>query len=203
MGVCYVIGAGECESIGIEKKEDDFVIAADGGLKYLQSANIVPDLIIGDFDSFGAIPDYDNVIKLNPVKDITDTDAAIKIGIEKGFEEFEIYGATGGRIDHTLANIQLIVSLSQRGNKASLVNGKTVITAVTDGKICFDSLQKGYISVFAHTDICENVCIKGLKYSVENAVFKNDFALGVSNEFVGEESSVSVGKGTLVIVVNA
>ena len=54
MGVCYVVGAGECESIGIEKKDDDFVIAADGGLKYLQSANIVPDVIIGDFDSFGA-----------------------------------------------------------------------------------------------------------------------------------------------------
>ncbi len=203
MGVCYVVGAGECESIGFEKKKDDLVIAADGGLKYLQSANIDPDVIIGDFDSLGVIPDYDNVIKLNPVKDITDMDAAIKIGIEKGFEEFEIYGATGGRIDHTLANIQLIASLSQRGINVSLINGKTVITAVTDGKICFDSLQKGYVSVFAHTDICENVCIKGLKYSVENEVLKNDFALGVSNEFVGEESCISVEKGTLVIVVNA
>ncbi len=203
MGICYIVGAGECESIGFEKKKDDFVIAADGGYRYLQSANITPDIIIGDFDSLGETPCEDNVIKLNPVKDITDMNAAVDIGIEKGFDEFIIYGATGGRLDHSLANIQLVASLSKRGIKAFLKNGETVITAVTDGKICFDLFQKGYISVFAHTDICENVCIKGLKYSLEKTELKNDFALGVSNEFIGSESSVSVGKGTLIIVLNA
>ncbi len=203
MRICYIVGAGECDGICINKKKDDIVIAADGGYRYLQSANITPDIIIGDFDSLDETPYEDNVIKLNPIKDITDMNAAADIGLEKGFDEFVIYGATGGRIDHTLANIQLVASLSRRGIKASLVNGKTVITAVTNGKICFDSSYKGYISVFAHSDICENVSIKGLKYSLENAVLKNDFALGVSNEFVGEESFISVENGTLIIVINA
>lgn len=202
MGICYIVGAGECEGIGFEKKKDDIVIAADGGYKYLLSANINPDIIIGDFDSLGETPRNDNVIKLNPVKDITDMNAAVDIGIKKGFDEFVIYGATGGRIDHSLANIQLLASLSKRGIKASLKNGKIIITAVSNGEIRFDSFHKGYISAFAHSDICENVCIKGLKYSLENAVLKNDFALGVSNEFVGAESSISVEKGTLIIVVN-
>lgn len=203
MGICYIVGAGDCESIGIEKKTNDIIIAADGGYKYLQSANIKPDIIVGDFDSLGETPCGDNVIKLNPVKDITDMNAAVDIGIEKGFDEFAIYGATGGRIDHSLANIQLLASLSKRGMKATIINGNTFITAVTDGKILFDSSKKGFISVFAHSDICGNVCIKGLKYSLENAELKNDFSLGVSNEFIGMESCVSVEKGTLIIVVNA
>lgn len=203
MGTCYIVGAGECEKVDIEKKCDDLIIAADGGLKYLRSANINPDIIIGDFDSLGEIPCDENVVKLNPVKDITDMNAAVDIGLEKGFDNFVLFGATGGRIDHTLANIQLIAYLSERGIGASVKNGKTLITAVTDGKISFDSSNEGYISVFAHTDICKNVCIDGLKYNVENFTLKNDFALGVSNEFVGSESTVSVEKGTLIIVVNA
>ncbi len=203
MGICYIVGAGDCESIDFEKETDDIVIAADGGYKHLLSANINPDIVIGDFDSLGEAPCSDNVIKLNPVKDITDMNAAVDIGVEKGFDKFIIYGATGGRIDHSLANIQLLSSLSKREIRAEIKNGKTFITAVTDGRICFDSTQNGYISVFAHSDVCENVCIKGLKYRLDNATLKNDFALGVSNEFVGEESIISVEKGTLVIVVNA
>lgn len=202
MGICYIVGAGECKKIDIEKKSEDLIIAADGGLKYLRSSNIIPDIVIGDFDSLGEIPPDGNVIKLNPVKDITDMNAAVEIGVEKGYCNFILYGATGGRIDHTLANIQLIASLSKRGFNVYIKNGETSVTAVTDGTICFDSSNKGYVSVFAHNDVCENVCIRGLRYNVEKATFKNDFSLGVSNEFVGEESSVSVEKGTLVIVIN-
>lgn len=203
MGTCYIVGAGECEKVDIKKTGEDLIIAADGGLRYLQSANINPDIIIGDFDSLGTTPCAENVIKLNPVKDITDMNAAVEIGLQKGFDDFVLFGATGGRIDHSLANIQLLASLSKRGIKASLKNGETLITAVTDGIICFDSSNKGYVSVFAHSDICDNVCIRGLKYNVENALLKNDFALGVSNEFVGTESVISVEKGTLIIAVNA
>lgn len=202
MGICYIVGAGDCESLSIKKKKGDLVIAADGGNKYLQSANINADIIIGDFDSLGEIPQGENVIKLNPVKDITDMNAAAQIGIEKGCGEFVIYGATGGRIDHSLANIQLIAYLSRIGKRASIRSGKTVITALTNGSMKFGSEYKGYISVFAHSDVCEGVCIKGLKYTIENARLKNDFSLGVSNEFVGTESEITVKKGTAIIIYN-
>ena len=203
MRICYIVGAGECDRIDFQKKKDDMIIAADGGYRYLLSANIKPDIVIGDFDSLGEIPTDDNVIRLNPVKDITDLNAAVEIGIEKGYEEFVIYGATGGRLDHSIANIQLLASLSKKGVKACIRNGKTFITAVANGSICFDSSFEGYISVFAHTDICENVCVNGLKYSLENATLTNDFALGVSNEFTGKDSLISVEKGVLIIAVNA
>ena len=72
MGICYIVGAGECAEINFKKEENDFVIAADGGYKYLLEAGIIPDAIIGDFDSLGFLPEGNNVLKLNPVKDITD-----------------------------------------------------------------------------------------------------------------------------------
>lgn len=200
MAVCYIVGAGDCTSIDFEKKNGDLVIAADGGYKYLLSANINPDIVIGDFDSLGEIPQGQNVITLNPVKDITDMNAAVDIGIERRYSEFVIYGALGGRVDHSLANIQLIAYLSQIGAEPKIIDGKTVIAAVTDGKISFDSSYKGYISVFSHSDICENVSISGLKYNLENATLKNSFPLGVSNEFIGKDSEIIIGRGTAIII---
>lgn len=200
MGICYVVGAGDCPMLDFNKKCDDFVIAADGGCVYLEQCGIVPDLIIGDFDSMESVPSGDNVIRLNPVKDITDMDAAVKAGLERGFSEFHLYGACGGRIDHTLANIQLVASLAQNNKKAFIYNGSQVITAVRNGSLCFDSSYKGYVSVFSHSDKCEGVCLKGLKYPLENAVLTNSFPLGVSNEFLGTESEIFIGQGTAIVI---
>lgn len=202
MGICYVIGAGDCPKLEIDKKSDDYVIAADAGYGYCKENNLIPDAVIGDFDSLGSVPEADNVIKLNPVKDITDMHAAIEIGIEKGFSEFVLYGATGGRLDHTLANLQLIASLSQKGYKAKIADGDRIITAITNGKISFDASYKGYVSAFSHTDKCEGVTIKGLKYCLDNETLTNSFALGVSNEFIGKESEIIIGNGTAIIIFN-
>ncbi|MBQ8015769.1 MAG: thiamine diphosphokinase [Clostridia bacterium] len=200
MGICYVVGAGDCAELNIKKKDGDLIIAADAGYKYLIKAGINPDVIIGDFDSLGVVPQENNVIRLNPVKDITDMSAAVNIGIEKGYTEFHIYGACGGRIDHTLANIQLVASLSQSGYKAFIHDGKTVITALCNDSIEFDSSYKGIVSVFSHSDECCGVCIRGLKYTLDNAVLKNAFPLGVSNEFMGVNSEIVIGQGTAIIV---
>ncbi|MBQ2848763.1 MAG: thiamine diphosphokinase [Clostridia bacterium] len=200
MGICYIVGAGDCKVIDFKENTDDLVIAADGGYKYLLYANKKADIVVGDFDSLGEIPQNENIIKLNPVKDITDMQAAVDIGIEKGYKEFVLYGALGGRFDHSLANLQLIASLSQNGKKALVRDGETVITAVTNGRIEFDASHKGYISVFAHSDICSGVNEKGLKYTLVNAELKNTFPLGVSNEFIGIKSEISVVNGTVMVV---
>lgn len=203
MGICYIVGAGECRSLDFEKNEGDLIIAADAGYKYLFEAGMIPDIIIGDFDSSGVIPDGENVIKLNPVKDITDMNAAVGVALEKGYSSFVFYGALGGRIDHSLANIQLVAKLSQDGMTAEIRDGSTTVTAVTNGRIHFDSSQKGYVSLFSHSDRCEGVCIRGLKYNLENAVLENSFALGVSNEFTDSDSEIVVEKGTAIIICTA
>lgn len=200
MGICYVVGAGDCPKLEIAKGECDCLIAADAGYRYCKENGLLPDIVIGDFDSLGVVPQGETVIKLNPVKDITDMHAAVDRGIEKGYRKFVLYGATGGRLDHTLANLQLIASLSQKGYKAEIVDEKSIITAVTDGKICFDSSYSGYISLFSHTEKCEGITIKGLKYNLDNSCITNSFPLGVSNEFIGGESEISIKKGTAIIV---
>lgn len=200
MGVCYIVGAGECEFLDFLPESDDWVIAADGGYTYLKKANITPDIIIGDFDSLGEIPDAENIIKLNPVKDITDMDAAVKLGIDRGYTEFHLYGACGGRIDHTIANIQLVASLAEKEFKAYIHSGSTVITAIHNKSLEFDSSYSGYISVFSHSDKCIGVYLRGLKYTLENAELSNNFPLGVSNEFIGTESEISVKTGTAIII---
>ncbi len=203
MGVCYIVGAGECSFLDIKKDSDDLIIAADGGYKYLLEAKTEPDIIIGDFDSLGDIPEGTNVIKLNPVKDITDMHAAVETGIEREYKEFHIFGACGGRLDHTLANIQLIASLAERKINAFIHDSETVITAVCNDKICFPKKFKGYVSVFSHSDKCTEVYIKGLKYTLDNATLTNVFPLGVSNEFIGCESEIIIGNGTAIIIYNS
>ncbi|MGN0542403.1 MAG: thiamine diphosphokinase [Acutalibacteraceae bacterium] len=200
MSVCYIVGAGECKKLDFIKSDGDIVIAADGGYKYLKQAGIKPDIVIGDFDSLGKEPEGEKIIRLKPEKDVTDTYAAVSEGIKCGYSRFNIYGALGGRIEHTLANIQLIASLSEKNMQASIFDGSTVITAITAGTLRFDSAYNGYISIFAHSDKCTGVCLRGLKYPLENAELSNMFPLGVSNEFLGIESEIVIGSGTAIIV---
>ncbi len=126
--------------------------------------------------------------------------AAVGEGVYEGFNEFEIFGATGGRLDHTLANIQLAASLAQKGIKHIIHGPGYCVAAINNSTVEFDDSYEGYISVFAHSDVCLGVCIEGLKYEVDDAKFTNSFSLGVSNEFIGKNSKISVGNGTLVIV---
>ncbi len=199
MKSCHIVGEGEWKELNIKKESDDLIIAADGGYLYLEKAGIKPDIAIGDFDSLDISPSCDKIIKLNPVKDITDMYAAVNAGIEEGFSCFHLYGATGGRIDHTIANIQLIASLAQQKMKAFIHDGNTVITAVCNDSLEFSSENKGYISVFSHSEKCTGVYLKGLKYPLENAELTNTFPLGVSNEFIGEKSKIIIGNGTAIV----
>lgn len=202
MKACYVIGAGECKSFDFEKIDEDIIIAADGGYSVLKKHGINPDYVVGDFDSLGYIPNEENVIRLKPEKDFTDMYSAVEKGIVLGYTNFVIFGATGGREDHTLANLQLIASLAERGINAVLVNGCRRITAIHNTSKCFSSDYKGYVSVFSHSDISTGVTLEGLKYPLNDVELKNTFALGVSNEFTGIESRISVKNGTLIIIYN-
>lgn len=186
----YYGGFTECGS---------FIIAADGGKDTLLKCGVKADILIGDYDS-SSEPDEPH-IKLPCVKDDTDTLAAIKAGLERGCDEFHIWGGTGGkRSDHTMANIQCIAMLSKKGKKAYLHGDGCTITALSDGqRMSFPKGSEGYISVFAFGDRCTGVTLKGLKYCLESAVLTNDMPLGCSNEFTDSGAEVSVGSGTLLI----
>jgi len=196
---CRIFGAGEYYGLLPTLPPDDFVIAADGGYSYLAAHGIQADIVIGDFDSLDLPPTGENVITLPKDKDDTDMLAAIKAGISRGFNTLYIYGGTGGRIDHTLANIQCVAYLAQLGYRGYLMGSDTAITAIHNGSIAFSATASGTISIFSHSNVAEGVSITGLKFSVSNVTLSNTFPIGVSNEFVGEESKIEVTSGTLII----
>ncbi len=200
MSVCYIISAGDCPNIEIDRKDGDIIIAADAGMNYCKRDNIVPDIIVGDFDSLGSVPDAENVISLPVEKDDTDTSFAVKYAMGKGYKKFVIFGGTGGRRqDHTFANIALLSFISKNGGIGFLVSGDTTITAITDAKLSFPASLEGDISVFSFDTVSDGVTETGLYYNFNNAIVENSVVTGVSNSFTGKESSVSVRKGTLII----
>ena len=200
MLVCYIVAAGDCEKISVNKNENDLIIAADGGLKYCERDGIKPDIIIGDFDSLGFVPENDNVLVLPVEKDDTDTSFAVKYAMNKGYDTFVIFGGTGGkRGDHTYANIALLAYVSKEGCSAFLDCGDYSITAITDSEISFPDYMKGDISVFSFDNVSEGVRETGLYYIFDNEDIENCNIRGVSNSFIGQKSTVSVRKGTLII----
>lgn len=199
-GICYIIGAGDCGCLSFNPVPGDYVIAADGGYAQLSQSGIKCDLVLGDFDSLGFVPEHPNVIKLSAIKDDTDMMVAVRAGFELGYKAFVIYGGLGGRLDHTLANIQLLSYIAERGGRGYLIGGSSVITAVNNDKICFGSENSGIISVFCLGSRARHVSISGFKYSLDDAELTCSNPMGVSNEFTGAPGSISVGDGTLLIM---
>ena len=200
MGICYVIGAGECEKIDINRTKEDYVICADAGYSAALKNGIEPDLTVGDFDSFGSIPQGKNVIVHPPEKDDTDSMLAVKIGLEKGYKTFILYGMLGGRLDHTFANRQLLSFLCEHGAKGLLVGSHYHVTAVKNDSISFKKENEGMISVFSLSNQSLGIDIKGLKYQVTNFSLSSSNPMAVSNEFMKTDSLVSVENGTLAVM---
>ena len=200
MNICYIFGALDTPITDFKTQESDLIIAADGGYSTLKKLNIKPDLVVGDFDSLGEAPENENVIKHPVKKDDTDTLLAVKIGLEKGYKSFVIFGAIGGRLDHTIATIQTATFVAENGGIAYIYDGKHTVTAIKNSTINFKDNAKGYISIFALSGVAKGVTINGLLYELNDAEITPYFPVGVSNEFIGKESKISVTDGILTII---
>ena len=197
---CYIVGAGENYGLNFTPEEDDYVIAADAGYKYLLEAGITPDMVVGDFDTLKYVPEHPNIVQLKPEKDITDTWEAVTKGFEKGYKEFHLYACMGGRVEHSIANFQLLSHIAEEGGRGYLYDDRSILTVIKDSEIEFKARDNGFISVFSLSDTSIGVDISGLKYEIKDAKLTNSFPLGVSNEFIGKPAKISVKNGTLLIV---
>lgn len=199
---CFIFAAGTF--FGLRERPDgaeDYVIAADGGYRCCRRENIVPDLLLGDFDSMEAPTDFQNIFRLPVEKDDTDTIAAVKAGLERGCEEFHIYGGTGGkRLDHTLANLQTLLFLRRRGARGYLYDDNFVWTVIEDESITIpQTVDWGLLSVFCLGDRAEGLSERGVQYPLENGGLTPEFPLGVSNHIIAPEAHIDVRKGALAV----
>ena len=183
----------------LEPLADAFVIAADGGLQHTKKLGVAPDVILGDFDSLGYVPAGANVFPVE--KDDTDAMLAVRHGLAVGCREFLLYGSLDGkRLDHTVANFQTLQFLADNGGFGYLIGEDYLVTVVKDGAVTFSAGAEGILSVFCMGADAEGVTIEGAQYGLTDGTLSAGFPLGVSNHFTGQETKVSVKKGSLLLL---
>ena len=201
---CIIIGSSPDTDIDVIRSyisNDDFIACADGGHIYAERLGIVPSLIVGDFDS-SSRPGYRNtkIIALPVKKDDTDTVSVINECIKMGFDEFLLFGMTGGRFDHTLANLSVLYSLSKKGKAAYMIDKSSTTRVISVGKTVIEG-KTGYgFGIFPFA--CEEayLSLSGFEDELDNGKLTADHPVGVSNTIIKDKAEISVFSGTAVIV---
>ena len=179
----------------------DYVIACDRGYLHARRMNIRPDLILGDFDS-APVPDTGIPVERHPAhKDDTDTMLAVKKALEAGCSEVIIACAFGGRLDHTLANIQAGACAAEHGAAARLCGAESEAWVFRNQTMCFPCRTGFSFSVFSISDT-SSVTITGAEYECANLLIRNTFPIGISNEWKADRITVT-GKNGIIMVMES
>ena len=203
-GRCLIISGGTEDIIPCYEPEADLIIACDRGYEYARRKGIRPDLAIGDFDS--CTVKIESAVKqlIYPKeKDDTDTMLAVRKAAEEGFSQVEICCALGGRLDHTVANLQALAFAAENGLEGSITGKDSQIYMIKGEKtICLLKKEGWSLSVFSFSDWCRHVRIKGTKYLLEDGTLTNRFPIGVSNQWEEEKAEISLKEGLLCIILS-
>jgi len=183
----------------------DYIICTDGGYDIAVSQHIRPDLILGDFDSIRSpLPEDIEIKRFEPEKDFTDLDLALKTAAELGASNVSVIGGIGGRLDHTVANLQLLSAYSKSFDKLAFYDGSTeCFTLDGDGRnhALIHEKYNSYISIFSLSEKCTGITFEGVKYPLREHTLTRDFPLGVSNEFKEKDAVLSLKDGTLLVII--
>lgn len=202
--VCALVGAGDFNARQFLQMQSDgvfdYVIAVDGGYASLQDAGVQLDMVLGDFDSLGYVPKGIRTSRFSAHKDKSDMELAFERARSQRFDTIYAFGVLGGRLDHTLANIQVGAKFSELGLTVFLVGDENVLVYVT-GPDAFEAeaRESGTVSVFALSDVCEGVFERGMEWDLDDVTLTNRTSQGLSNELKGEPVMIGVESGTMVI----
>ena len=178
----------------------DYVIAVDAGFAHLEAVGCAPDLALGDFDSLGYVPKCKKVARHPAHKDKSDLELALDRAMGRRFTDLVVYGALGGRLDHTVANLQLLARYAEAGANVTAI-GSDYAARYVVGPDVYDLpvLDAGTVSVFAMTPEARGVIERGMEYSIDDETLGNRTTRGLSNELIGQEAAVAVEEGTLLV----
>ena len=209
MNRCVIVAAGQILDYERAKsflQPGDFFIFCDDGLRHAESLGVTPSLIVGDFDSCDAslLSKWSNLcetVRLPREKDDTDTLFAVKLAVERGYSDFLLLGAMGGRFDHALGNVSILLYLDGLGKKAQMIDDYSIMQVVGKEPFYIEDTCS-YFSVLTVAGDVSGVNIKNAKYPLENAKLSADFQLGISNEVLpGKRAEVSVEQGRVLVVI--
>lgn len=186
---------------------NDYIICTDGGYDVAMRHKLVPNLLMGDFDSIGTeLPDDIETERFKPEKDFTDLELAIMKAVDLSATEVCIIGGIGGRLDHTVANIQMLSHYSECFDSLYMMDGRNRCFIINGGDnvtVSVPYVKDSYISLFSLSETCEGVSARNVKYVLDGYTMSRQIPLGVSNEFTDEKNAViSVKCGTLLVVVS-
>ncbi len=203
---CVIFAGADMDTsfIDAHELENRYIICADRGVVYAKQLGIKPDLIVGDFDSLGYVPEEDcDVLAFKPEKDDTDLMIAVKQALSKGKKNLRIYAALGGRLDHTFASIQTLSFALDNGARAELVSQSEFVTLLDAGEYSFENKAGRSLSLFSYSETVSGLTIKGVKYTLENAQINSSFPIGISNEIISDKATVSFEKGRLLVICSS
>jgi len=192
----------------LSKNNFDIIIAVDKGLDTINKLQIEPNYIIGDFDSVNQslLKQYKNrnvsITYLEPEKDFTDTQMALKKAIEIGSKAITIIGAIGTRLDHTLANIHILKETLEKSIQAKLVNENNEIMLINKKTKLNKNKNYKYVSIIPLTTKLQGVTLKGFKYPLENANLEIGESIGVSNEQIEQTATAEIQEGTAILILS-
>lgn len=200
----FIYSGGEIFSQYITEKPeaDDIVIAADSGYNNAKKMGVMPDILIGDFDSLKEKPtDVGEIIELPAEKDVTDTQYATELAVKRGAKEIYIICGTGGRFDHAFSNMCMLEGVYKKGIRCVIVSGQNRIRYIKDtGIIIIRDKNYKYFSVLAADEKVRGVSIEGGKYPLEKATLTREHQFAVSNEIEKNAALITVKKGGIYII---
>ncbi|HZJ77153.1 MAG TPA: thiamine diphosphokinase [Oscillospiraceae bacterium] len=185
-------------------KNSNYIICADGAIKYLMDLNVYPDLLVGDLDSINKkalewVRKNNIRVQQFPVKkDMTDTELAVEFALEQKPNKIIITGATGTRIDHSLSNIMLLYRIHKMGVNAVIIDEINYIT-ITDNILKMKCQIGQTISIIPIGGDAKGVTLEGLEYSIINYNIEMGSSLGISNKSTAKEIIISVKDGILLV----
>lgn len=191
---------GRYDRIHSYLREDDFYICCDSGLKHREKLGIIPNLIVGDFDSYkNPHMDVETII-LPCEKDDTDTVFAVKEALSRGFQDFLLVGVIGGRLDHTLGNVSLLLMLDAQGKTAMVLDDFSEMQIVSDQPAQIEN-RYAYFSLLNISGTAQGITIKNAKYPLAEAEISCEYQYGISNEVLpGKYAVVTVKQGRLLLI---
>ncbi len=201
---CVIVSASpDCDPHYIEKcvNEDDYLICADGGVDVLKKTSLTPDLIVGDFDSANDPNAYEGVetVRLEVRKIDTDTMHCAQLALERGFREFLFLGATGGRMDHALANLSVLLWLEARGAHGVISDSYNEISLLHTGENVFKISPGTTVSVIPFGSSGAKLSYTGMSYPLENGEVFAEYPYTISNFAVSDTVTITLHHGSALV----
>ena len=199
-----IIGGSEIRDYENARKylrSDDYCVYCDCGLKHKDKLGVMPDLVIGDFDSHAKPEDLSNVIVLPVVKDDTDTIYAVKEGMRRGYDDFLMIGTAGGRQDHNLGNIYALLMLAKSGKNALMIDDYSEMKIIAAGQTVKVKSGWRFFSLLNIAGTARGITITGAKYNLDGAEILPEYQYGISNEIEDDEAVITLKEGNLLLVL--